>query len=72
MTLVIRTIGAGGTFVAHGWSSDFTTTAVVQEFLASTAINTTVAQVIGVEADWSVAHADNEARLDILTVEVID
>ena len=74
MTLHIRTTGASGTFVGHGWSSDFTSAsseAVVREYIAETAINTTIAQVIGVGADWSVAHADNECRLDILTVEVL-
>lgn len=75
-TVVIRTIGASGTFVAVGTHTDVpaasgTATHGITEITASTAIDTTVAQVIGVGADWSVANAGNSARLDILTVEIV-
>lgn len=73
IVLHIRTAGASGTFVGHGYVSGFTSisTAMVQVAVASTAINTTVAQVVGVGADWSAVSADNESRLEMLTVEVL-
>jgi len=74
--LVIRTAGASGTMVGFGAHTDApaasgTATMDVTEILASTTIDTTAAQVIGVGADWSVANAGNSARLDVLTVEII-
>lgn len=73
--LVIRTAGASGTMVGFGAHTDVpaasgTAAMSIAEILASTAIDTTAAQVIGVGADWSVASASNSARLDILTVEI--
>lgn len=74
MELTIRTIGAAGTFVGSGWfnavpAASGTATLVINS-LASTAINTTVAQVIGVSALWSAANAGNSARLDQFDVEI--
>jgi hypothetical protein len=74
-TIIIRTIGATGTFVAVGTHTELPAasgTAVhdITEITASTTIDTTAAQVIGVGADWSVADAGNSCRLDILTVEM--
>lgn len=73
-TIQIRTAGASGTFVAVGSHSDVPaasgTAVPVYEITASTAIDTTAAQVIGVGADWSVASASNSARLDIMIVEI--
>lgn len=73
--VVVRTIGASGTFVAVGTHTDVPAasgTAVhnITEITASTAIDTTTTQVIGVGADWSVASASNSCRLDIMVVEV--
>lgn len=73
-TIVVRTIGATGTFVAMGYHTDVpaaagTATIGITEIVASTAIDTTADQVIGVGADWSVANAGNSCRLDILIVE---
>lgn len=72
--ILIRTVGASGTFVACGAHTDAPAasgTAVmdITEITASTAIDTTAAQVIGVGADWSVANAGNSCRLDIMRVE---
>jgi hypothetical protein len=39
--------------------------------LASTAIDTTVAQVVNVTATWSVANAGNSCRLDVMVVELL-
>lgn len=71
----IRTSGASGTFVAVGTHTEVPAasgTAVhdVTEITASTTIDTTAAQVIGVGADWSVATASNSCRLDIMVVEI--
>jgi hypothetical protein len=38
---------------------------------ASTAIDTTATQVIGVGATWSAASASDSCRLDYLTVEML-
>jgi hypothetical protein len=74
-TIVVRTIGATGTFVAIGTHTDVpaasgTASHAVTEITASTVIDTTAAQVIGVGADWSVASSSNSARLDIMIVEM--
>ena len=42
----------------------------ITEILASTTIDTTAAQVVGVAATWSVASASNSCRLDFLRVEI--
>ncbi len=74
-TLVVRTAGASGTMVGYGTHTEVPAasgTAVhdVTEILASTTIDTTAAQVVGVGADWSVASASNSCRLDLLIVEI--
>lgn len=72
--LIVRTVGAAGTFVAVASGKSIPAasgTATYKDTVtASTAINTLIAQVIGVTAQWSVANAGNSCRLDILTVEV--
>jgi hypothetical protein len=73
-TIVIRTAGASGTLVAVASGNIVpaaTRVAVpVFQITASTTIDTTAAQVVGVGADWSVASASNSARLDIMVVEI--
>ena len=74
-TLIIRTAGASGTMVGYGTHTEVPAasgTAVhdITEILASTAVDTTVANVIGVGADWSVASASNSCRLDVMIVEM--
>lgn len=74
-TVIIRTVGASGTFVAVGTHTDVpaasgTASHAVTEITASTAIDTTVAQVVGVGADWSAASSGDSCRLDIMTVEL--
>lgn len=72
--LIIRTIGASGTMVGVGTYKSIPaaegTMTIKDDILASTAIDTTVAQVVGVSADWSVANAGNSVRLDFMTVEI--
>jgi hypothetical protein len=72
-TVVIRTAGASGTLVAVASGNIVpaaTRVAVpVYQITASTTIDTTAAQVVGVGADWSGAGA-NSARLDIMVVEI--
>jgi len=72
--VTVRTAGTGGTFVAHGSHTDVpaasgTATNVV-EIVASTAIDTTATQVVGVGADWGAAATGNSVRLDFLTVKI--
>jgi hypothetical protein len=72
-TVVIRTIGASGPLVAMASGNIVpaaTRVAVpVYQITASTTIDTTAAQVVGVGADWS-GSGSNSARLDILVVEI--
>lgn len=71
--LVIRTIGASGTFVTSGYNliGPPATAAQISFFKASTTIDTTAAQAITVSATWSVASASNSVRLDVLHVELL-
>lgn len=73
--LAVRTIGATGTFIGWGdyiktLAASGTATSVIAN-VASTTIDTTAAQVIGVSATWSVASASDSCRLDYLTVEML-
>lgn len=70
--VLIRTIGASGTLVAHGFAGAFGaagTATARSRFKASTAIDTTAAALVVAEATWSVASASNSCRLDAFTVE---
>jgi hypothetical protein len=74
-TLIVRTTGASGTVVGYGTHTEVPAASGaavhdITEILASTTVDTTAAQVIGVGADWSVASASNSARLDLLVVEI--
>jgi hypothetical protein len=72
--ICIRTAGASGTLVAVASGNIVpaaTRVAVpVYQITASTAIDTTAAQVIGVGADWNSSSGSNTARLDIMAVEI--
>lgn len=73
--LVIRTSGASGTVVGFGEYKSIPaaegTMTIKDDILASTAIDTTAAQVVAVSGTWSVANAGNSCRLDILSVDII-
>lgn len=73
--LVVRTVGASGTIVGVGVYKSIPaaegTMTSKDDILASTAIDTTAAQVVSVSGTWSVASASNSVRLDILNVEVV-
>lgn len=71
--IVIRTVGAGGTFVALGHSNIGAsgTSTTKHKNKASTAVDTTADLSVNVTATWSVASASNSCRLDILNVELI-
>ena len=72
LEVVIRTVGAAGTMVSMGTGiTDASATAMGALYKASAAINTSVANSVAVKATWSVAHASNSVRLDILTVELL-
>lgn len=72
--LILRTVGASGTIVGCGTCKNVPaaegTASYRDDILASTAIDTTAAKVIGVSATWSVASASNSCRLDFLRVEI--
>lgn len=72
--LIIRTVGASGTMVGWGWGKNIPaaegTIAVRDDILASTTIDTTAAQVIGVTGQFSTTSASNSARLDFISVEL--
>lgn len=75
-TLVIRTIGASGTFVGFGYEATggpgavgTSSTATMRPFeLASSTIDTTQTQILAVQGTWSVANSGNSARCDAFTV----
>ena len=71
--LQIRTIGATGTFVAAGVYGDGVPgTATAKPFLtASSTIDTTQSQIVGIQGTWSVASASDSVRLDVFSVELI-
>lgn len=70
--LIIRTIGASGTMVGVGVGKSVPaaegTMTSKDDILASTAIDTTVAQYIGVTATWSAASSSDSCRLDFFRV----
>ena len=70
----IRTIGASGTFVSVGSMNIVPaasgTAVPVYQIVASTAVDTTGALVIGVGCDWQSSSGTNSARLDIMAVEI--
>lgn len=70
-TIVVRTVGATGTIVACGLVGlGVIGTVTAKPFLKAQATEDISGNVaITVKGTWSVAHADNEVRLDILTVE---
>ena len=71
--LVVRTAGSSGTFTATSWWQDpgaAGATTPKTAFNASTTLNTTVSQTIGVSATWSVANAGDSCRLDVLNISV--
>lgn len=74
-TLVCRTAGAGGTVVATGVQLAQAASGVgtAKPFaLASTVLNTTGANIVGVAIDRQAAAVDSDsARLDVLVVEVL-
>lgn len=70
LDLTIRTLGSSGTFVASG-TLKYTisgTSTIKAVTIASTTIDTTVAETIAVKVTPSVANAGNQVRLDELTV----
>ena len=73
--IICRTAGASGTIVASGTQLAQAQTGVGTAkpfFLASTTIDTTGANIIGVAIDRQASATDSDsARLDVLTVEVI-
>lgn len=71
--IVVRDIGATGHIIASGIVNIGTPgTATCKAFnLASTAIDTTAAQVVGVSATWSAASAGDSCRLDILDIQIV-
>lgn len=70
----IRTSGASGTMVAVASGNIVpaaTRVAVpVFQITASTTIDTTAAQVVGVGAKWSTTSGSNSCRLDMMVVEI--
>lgn len=70
--LVVRSIGASGTFVGTGVQSlGVPGTATAKPYaLASTTIDTTATQLITANATMSVSNSGNQIRLDILDISL--
>lgn len=74
-TIVIRTVGASGTFVAVGThikvpAASGTAVQDICEITASTAIDTTATKLITASATWSTSSGSNSCRMDVFTVEM--
>lgn len=71
--IVIRTNGASGTMVAAGVQGLGTPGTVTAKpfLLGSTAVDTTAAQAVGIQGQWSTTNAGNSCRLDVLDVNVV-
>lgn len=70
----VRSVGATGTFTAGGICSALGASGTATGravFKASTAVDTTAAFDVGVQATWSVANAGNSCRLDCISIELI-
>lgn len=69
----IRTVGASGTLVATGVVANGVPGTVTAKpwMKAEATENISGSVAITVKATWSVAHADNEANLDMLIVEIL-
>ena len=67
ITVVVRTNGVSGTFVATGAYNFGTPGTATNRALvvASTALNTTISNIVYASATWSVANSGNSCRQDI-------
>ena len=71
--VVVRTVGASGTLVASGKAvNDAAGTLIGVANKAEAVEDMTSGLAVTVTATWSAAHADNEARLDGLIVELLN
>lgn len=72
--LTCRTAGTGGTIIGYGnhtiVPAATSVAAPKMTIMASTAINTTTTQVIGVGLKWSTTDTADSCRLDILSVDL--
>ena len=69
--ITIRTIGSSGTFVADGTlETDAVGGTKLLFTKASTTIDTTAAQILAMNFDWSAAHGDNEYTQDQFIVTI--
>ncbi len=74
MEIVIRTVGATGTYAGFAKVSTLAasgTAAPVEVVIASATIDTTADLVLGLYGTWSVANAGNSCRADTFTVDVL-
>ena len=72
--ILVRVAGASGSLRTIGHSlftapASYGTNEVVS--LTGTSVDTTVANTLFVEGTWSVANANNIARLDVLSIEIV-
>ena len=67
----VTAIGASGTMTSHASIKTNTGDTDVFASTALTSKDTTAAIVLGLEVDWSVAHAENIVRLDSFVVELL-
>jgi predicted RecA/RadA family phage recombinase len=71
--IVVRTAGASGTMVAAGVVAlgvPGTVTAKPKS-MASTALDTTVANTVAINGTWSTTDVGNSCRLDVLNVQIL-
>lgn len=72
--LIVRTVGASGTIVGCGTYKSVPaaegTMTIKDDVLASTALDTTIPQIVCCTAAWSAADAGNSCRTDVMIVEI--
>jgi hypothetical protein len=71
--IVVRTVGAAGTFVACGWyktTGAEGTATMKDDITASTAIDTTATQAITLSGTFSSTNAGNSCRCDVFIVSI--
>lgn len=71
--LTTRTIGAGGSVIAQGRFTNLNTGGILEMVsVATTAINTTIAQIIDLTLQFSISNAGNTITSTNTTIEVFD
>lgn len=72
--ICVRTVGSGGTAVAISsvHNMDAPATARISDLKSEFTLDTTVANLLQITADWSVASGSNSCRSDVFVVDIVN